>query len=207
MKKVQTRRTLARHLRALRRRGKRIVFTNGCFDLIHPGHVRYLRAAKRLGDVLVVGLNSDASVRRLKGVTRPLVPQRARCEVMAALAAGRAMAAEEKEAFIAETVESVPHLWTALRALQKFSTAKRYYLRGKAPEILVNIGRVRGTGKDTIAILVVRKHLPRDIILSHMAIDPRRLRQDRAVDIIGKLQLDGALAPLIHAEAQLSHGS
>src|SRR5512135_2047270 len=85
MKKVQTRRTLARHLRALRRQGKRIVFTNGCFDLIHPGHVRYLRAAKRLGDVLVVGLNSDASVRRLKGVTRPLVPQRARCEVMAAL--------------------------------------------------------------------------------------------------------------------------
>jgi len=77
--------TLARRLAALRRRGKRIVFTNGCFDLIHPGHVRYLRAAKGLGDVLVVALNSDASVRRLKGPTRPLVPQRDRCEVMAAL--------------------------------------------------------------------------------------------------------------------------
>jgi len=76
---------LKRRLAALRRQGKRIVFTNGCFDLIHPGHVRYLRAAKRLGDVLVVGLNSDASVRRLKGPTRPLVPQRDRCEVMAAL--------------------------------------------------------------------------------------------------------------------------
>jgi len=76
---------LARQLTALRRRGKRIVFTNGCFDLIHPGHVRYLRQAKRLGDVLVVALNSDASVRRLKGPMRPLVPQRDRCEVMAAL--------------------------------------------------------------------------------------------------------------------------
>jgi len=76
---------LARRLAALRRQGKRIVFTNGCFDLIHPGHVRYLRAAKRLGDVLVVGLNSDASVRRLKGPTRPLVRQRDRAEVMAAL--------------------------------------------------------------------------------------------------------------------------
>jgi D-beta-D-heptose 7-phosphate kinase/D-beta-D-heptose 1-phosphate adenosyltransferase len=85
MNKVLTRRTLARHLRGSRRQGKRIVFTNGCFDLIHPGHVRYLRAAKRLGDVLVVGLNSDASVRRLKGPSRPLVPQRERCEVMAAL--------------------------------------------------------------------------------------------------------------------------
>ena len=76
---------LARRLAALRRRGKRIVFTNGCFDLIHPGHVRYLRKAKQLGDVLVVALNSDASVRRLKGPTRPLVRQRDCCEVMAAL--------------------------------------------------------------------------------------------------------------------------
>jgi rfaE bifunctional protein nucleotidyltransferase chain/domain len=76
---------LQRGLAALRRQGKRIVFTNGCFDLIHPGHVRYLRAAKRLGDVLVVALNSDSSVRRLKGASRPLVGQRDRCEVMAAL--------------------------------------------------------------------------------------------------------------------------
>jgi rfaE bifunctional protein nucleotidyltransferase chain/domain len=83
--KVIAARTLKRRLDVLRRQGKRIVFTNGCFDLIHPGHVRCLRAAKRLGDVLVVALNSDASVRRLKGPTRPLVSQRDRCEVMAAL--------------------------------------------------------------------------------------------------------------------------
>ena len=76
---------LRRRLAGLRRAGKRIVFTNGCFDLIHPGHVRYLRAAKRLGNVLVVALNSDASVRRLKGASRPLVAQRDRCEVVAAL--------------------------------------------------------------------------------------------------------------------------
>jgi rfaE bifunctional protein nucleotidyltransferase chain/domain len=85
MTKVLTRSGLKRRLDTLRRQGKRIVFTNGCFDLIHPGHVRYLRAAKRLGDVLVIGLNSDASVRRLKGPSRPLVSQRDRCEVMAAL--------------------------------------------------------------------------------------------------------------------------
>ncbi|HVM98555.1 MAG TPA: D-glycero-beta-D-manno-heptose 1-phosphate adenylyltransferase [Candidatus Acidoferrales bacterium] len=76
---------LQRRVAAARRQGKRIVFTNGCFDLIHPGHIRYLRAAKRLGDKLVVGLNSDASVQRLKGPSRPLVSQRDRAEVVAAL--------------------------------------------------------------------------------------------------------------------------
>jgi rfaE bifunctional protein nucleotidyltransferase chain/domain len=76
------RRRLAQH----RRRGERIVFTNGVFDLIHPGHVRYLRAARRLGDVLVVAINSDASVRRLgKGPDRPLNRARDRAEVLAAL--------------------------------------------------------------------------------------------------------------------------
>ncbi len=81
--KIRSRRELRDELR--RRRGRRVVFTNGCFDLLHVGHVRYLRAAKALGDVLVVALNSDASVRRLKGPERPLVPLRDRAEVMAAL--------------------------------------------------------------------------------------------------------------------------
>jgi rfaE bifunctional protein nucleotidyltransferase chain/domain len=67
--------------------GKTIVFTNGCFDILHVGHVRYLAAAKRLGDILVVGLNSDASVRELKGIGRPLNSQYDRAEVMAALEA------------------------------------------------------------------------------------------------------------------------
>jgi D-beta-D-heptose 7-phosphate kinase/D-beta-D-heptose 1-phosphate adenosyltransferase len=84
--KIVTPAALRRRLAARRRAGERIVFTNGCFDLIHPGHVRYLRAARRLGDLLVVGLNSDASVRRLdKGPGRPLVPETDRAEVMAAL--------------------------------------------------------------------------------------------------------------------------
>ncbi len=67
--------------------GKTVVFTNGCFDLLHTGHVRYLAAAKKLGDLLVVGLNGDASVRELKGAGRPLNSQEDRAEVMAALEA------------------------------------------------------------------------------------------------------------------------
>ena len=68
-----------------RRRGERVVFTNGCFDLLHVGHVRSLEQARRCGDRLLVALNSDASVRRLKGRGRPIVPARRRAEVVAAL--------------------------------------------------------------------------------------------------------------------------
>jgi rfaE bifunctional protein nucleotidyltransferase chain/domain len=83
--KVLTRRGAAAAARAARRRGERVVFTNGCFDLLHVGHVRSLEQARRLGDRLLVGLNSDASVRRLKGAQRPIVPGRQRAEVLAAL--------------------------------------------------------------------------------------------------------------------------
>ncbi|MBV8143191.1 MAG: D-glycero-beta-D-manno-heptose 1-phosphate adenylyltransferase [Verrucomicrobia bacterium] len=79
-------RTKAAELHKLHQ-GKTIVFTNGCFDLLHAGHVRYLAAAKQLGDILVVGLNGDASVRALKGDGRPLNSQEDRAEVMAGLEA------------------------------------------------------------------------------------------------------------------------
>ncbi len=83
--KIKTLRALLPVLEKLRRSGQQIVFTNGCFDLIHIGHVRYLREAKGAGDVLVVGLNSDRSVRGLKGPGRPLVPEGERAELLAAL--------------------------------------------------------------------------------------------------------------------------
>ncbi len=70
----------------LQKNGKKIVFTNGCFDILHPGHVTYLAAAKELGDILVIGLNSDASVRRLKGEKRPIMAEDARALLLAALA-------------------------------------------------------------------------------------------------------------------------
>lgn len=69
----------------LRAAGQRVVFTNGCFDLLHVGHLRYLRQARALGDVLVVGLNADSSVRELKGAGRPLVPEEERAELLAGL--------------------------------------------------------------------------------------------------------------------------
>ena len=68
-----------------KQRGEKIVFTNGCFDLLHVGHVRYLREARSHGDCLLVGLNSDRSIRTIKGENRPILPQEQRAEVLAAL--------------------------------------------------------------------------------------------------------------------------
>src|ERR687883_103133 len=70
-----------------RKHGARIVFANGCFDILHVGHVRYLEAARALGDLLVVGINTDEQVRRLKGPGRPFVPERERAELIASLRA------------------------------------------------------------------------------------------------------------------------
>ncbi|MFQ5928776.1 MAG: D-glycero-beta-D-manno-heptose 1-phosphate adenylyltransferase [Acidobacteriota bacterium] len=84
--KIKSRRELGAIVEQLRAEGKRIVFTNGCFDLLHPGHVRYLEKARAEGDVLVVALNSDASVRKIKGQGRPIFSEEERCEVISALA-------------------------------------------------------------------------------------------------------------------------
>ena len=82
IKKLQSlKKVLARHQRA----GKKIVFTNGCFDVLHVGHARYLQKARALGDVLVIGLNTDRSVRKLKGAGRPVNAEKDRAEVLAAL--------------------------------------------------------------------------------------------------------------------------
>ena len=78
---------IAAFCEVLRKGGKKVVFTNGCFDILHKGHVSYLNQARQLGDVLIIGLNSDASVKRLKGTSRPVNDQEARATVMAALKA------------------------------------------------------------------------------------------------------------------------
>ena len=85
MSKVVSLNQLQQAREQLRHAGKSVVFTNGCFDLLHPGHVRYLQEARSLGDALIVALNSDRAVRELKGATRPILKENERAEVMAAL--------------------------------------------------------------------------------------------------------------------------
>ncbi|MDA2914498.1 D-glycero-beta-D-manno-heptose 1-phosphate adenylyltransferase [Acidobacteriia bacterium AH_259_A11_L15] len=91
VEKILSREELIIRRRGWKDNGRRVVFTNGCFDLLHPGHIRLLEQARALGDVLVVGLNGDRSVRELKGPGRPLVPERERAEVLAALEAVEAV--------------------------------------------------------------------------------------------------------------------
>ncbi len=85
MNKILDRKILKDKLEALRKEGKKIAFTNGCFDILHVGHVRYLKEAKKTADILVLALNSDSSVRAIKGEKRPLVSEEERAEVLAAL--------------------------------------------------------------------------------------------------------------------------
>ena len=85
-RKIQSWTALSRIVRQAKTRGRTVVFTNGCFDLLHAGHVRLLERAKRYGDLLIVGVNSDRSVKALKGAGRPIVAQRDRLLVLAALA-------------------------------------------------------------------------------------------------------------------------
>jgi D-glycero-beta-D-manno-heptose 1-phosphate adenylyltransferase len=86
LSKIVELKNLVQIVNAMRRSSRRIVFTNGCFDIIHVGHLRYLNAARSEGDILIVGLNSDASVRMIKSKNRPILPQHQRAEVLAGLA-------------------------------------------------------------------------------------------------------------------------
>ncbi len=104
--------TEARYLRdTLEKQGKKLVFTNGCFDLLHTGHVRYLQQSRALGDALIVGLNSDSSVRELKGPTRPLNRERDRAEVLAGLRAvdGVVVFSDKRATGLIEAIQ--PHIY------------------------------------------------------------------------------------------------
>jgi D-beta-D-heptose 7-phosphate kinase/D-beta-D-heptose 1-phosphate adenosyltransferase len=85
MSKITPRNELKTTVDRLKREGKKVVFTNGCFDILHAGHTRYLREARKLGDALILALNSDSSVRSIKGPMRPIVPESERAEVVGAL--------------------------------------------------------------------------------------------------------------------------
>jgi rfaE bifunctional protein nucleotidyltransferase chain/domain len=85
MKKIVSLKELLKIRLQAKKEKKKVVFTNGCFDLLHLGHIKYLRKAKELGDILIIGLNSDSSVRKLKGEKRPILPQKDRAEILSSL--------------------------------------------------------------------------------------------------------------------------
>lgn len=108
--KIKSRSELTSLLKVEKEKGKKVVFTNGCFDILHAGHVCYLNDAKQLGDLLVLGLNSDASVQRLKGPTRPVNNQQDRALVLAALACIDYVVVFEEDTPIRTLEQLQPHI-------------------------------------------------------------------------------------------------
>ncbi len=153
MEKVFTRDQLRARVAEWRRAGERIILTNGCFDVVHVGHVRYVRAAKALGGRVVVAVNSDASVRRLKGEGRPVMPDAERAEILAAL-----------EAVDAVVIFDEPDVRALIRELRPDVHAKGTdYTAESVPErdeVVACGGRVEivGDPKDHSASAIIKKH-------------------------------------------------
>ena len=134
----------------LRARGRRVVLANGCFDLLHVGHVRYLDEARRLGDVLFVGINSDAAVTRLKGAGRPLMPATERAEILGAL-----RAVDHVVVFDDDTADAL------IRAIQPHVHAKGTdYTESSVPERATT----DAIGAATIITGDAKHHATRDVI-------------------------------------------
>jgi len=150
----------------LRRRGQRVSFANGHFDLLHVGHLRYLRSAKERGDVLVVGVNGDASVERLKGAGRPIVPAAERAELVAAL---------EPVDFVVVFDEDTPE--RVLRALRP-----EVHCKGTdygAPERVPEYEVVAGYGGETALVGDPKDHATRDLIAKVKALPGPAATPDR----------------------------
>lgn len=155
-RKILSREELRQRVAEWRRAGERITLANGCFDLLHVGHVRYLRAAKALGGRLVVAINSDESVRALKGAGRPLMPAEERAEILAALA--------DVDAVV---IFSEPDVRALIREIRPDIHAKGTdYTANSVPErdvVLECGGRVEivGDPKDHSASEIIRSRLER----------------------------------------------
>ena len=134
----------------LRAAGRRVVLANGCFDLLHVGHVRYLEAARRLGDVLFVGINGDAAVARLKGPGRPLMPVSERVELVAAL-----RSVDHVVVFEEDTAERL------VEAIRPHVHAKG---TDYTPERVPEAGAVRAAGGEVAIVGDPKGHATRDLI-------------------------------------------
>jgi len=135
--KIKEKEDLRRVVEVFKREGKRIVFTNGCFDLLHVGHVRYLEKAKTLGDILVVGVNSDRSVKELKGPLRPLLPQEERMEILSGLGCVNYVTLFDEPTPLALITALTPHVLVKGGDWSKETIVGRDVVEGSGGEVVV----------------------------------------------------------------------
>ena len=188
---------------ARRHSGQKIVFTNGCFDILHAGHVELLQAARELGDVLIVGINSDASVKRLKGESRPINSQDAREGVLAALQAVDAVCVFEEDTPIAllETVRPDIHVKGGdyiERDLPEAGTIKKH-----GGEIVIVPLKAGFSTTSTLAKLEAQKTTPKTVVIIPARYGSTRFPGKPLADLGGKTVIERVVEAVLQTRASL----
>jgi D-beta-D-heptose 7-phosphate kinase/D-beta-D-heptose 1-phosphate adenosyltransferase len=161
IEKIKSREALSLIVQDLKVNGKRIVFTNGCFDLLHVGHIRYLEKARSLGDILVVGLNSDRSVRTIKGPERPILPEQERAEILAGLWCVDYITLFDEPTPL-ELITSVkPHVLVKGGDWTKETTVGKEVVEGSGGEVVI-LPFVEGSSTTNIIETILRRFLKKN---------------------------------------------
>jgi D-beta-D-heptose 7-phosphate kinase/D-beta-D-heptose 1-phosphate adenosyltransferase len=155
--KIKEREDLRRIVETLKSKGKRIVFTNGCFDLLHIGHVRYLEQAKSLGDVLIVGVNSDRSVRELKGPHRPILPIAERAEILSGLSCVTYITVFDEKTPLELILSLQPHVIVKGGDWTRESTVGREVVERSGGEVVI-LPFVEGSSTSNLIETILRKY-------------------------------------------------
>ena len=155
--KIKEKEELRRIFSGLKAKGKRIVFTNGCFDLLHVGHLRYLEEARTLGDVLVVAVNSDASVRGLKGPERPILPLEERMEILSGLQSVNFVTSFDESTPL-ELISSLqPHLLVKGGDWTKEAVVGREFVEGSGGEVAI-LPFVQGASTTNVIEVILSRY-------------------------------------------------
>ena len=155
--KIKKREPLLKIVEDLKAKRKRIVFTNGCFDLLHVGHVRYLERAKALGEILVVGVNSDDSVRQLKGQDRPILPQEERAEILSGLGCVDYVIVFDESTPLKLISSLQPHILVKGGDWTKETTVGREVVEGLGGEVVI-LPFVEGTSTSNLIETILKRY-------------------------------------------------
>lgn len=159
--KIKERDELCQIVKTLKENGKKIVFTNGCFDILHIGHIRYLEKAKSLGDILIVGLNSDSSVQIIKGPLRPIIPQQERAEILSALSCVDYVTIFDEETPYQLISLILPHILVKGGDWTKETTIGKEVVEREGGEVII-LPLVGGVSTTNIINAILKRYEKRD---------------------------------------------
>lgn len=159
--KIKEREELRHIVESLKSNCKKIVFTNGCFDILHVGHVRYLEMAKSLGDILIVGINSDRSVRAIKGPLRPILPEQERAEIIAGLGCTDYVTIFDEETPYELISTIIPHILVKGGDWTKETTVGKEVVEREGGEVII-LPLVEGASTTNIINTILKRYEKRN---------------------------------------------